>query len=136
MKRSKPLKASPERVREWQQRSRKPLKQGRKSKPVEHQMDPKVCYEAYLRQGGFCICGCGRRISRFPIGYHHLLPRQRWPELTNDHRNIVGVYEDCHAGQESGMTRLPRSACATVEQLALSPQQLSYLERTYGPREA
>ena len=97
-------------------------------------MDRRVCECVFHRQDGKCICGCGRRISRFPIGFHHVLPRSRWPELTNYSLNIVGVYEGCHANHEAGTTRLPRSACVTVERLDLSPQQLSFLERTYGPK--
>lgn len=143
MKRSRPLISDPEKTRAWQERSRKPLERGELKprppapKPKEQRMDKDVCAQVFWRQQGKCVCGCGRRIAPFPIGYHHILPRQRWPELTNEPDDIVGVAADCHANHETGTTRLPRSACALAERLAIcEPRRASYLNRTYGPLSA
>jgi hypothetical protein len=93
--------------------------------------DPSVIQEVFDRTGGSCACGCRRQISPWPIGYHHILPKERWPELVNEPRNIVGVYRDCHANHESGFTRLPMQAVKTVCWLALDGAQRNYLVRTY-----
>lgn len=95
-----------------------------------------TCQQVWERQGAFCVCGCGRPISPYPLGYHHVFPKQRWPELVNEADNIVGVFGDCHAAHETGHRRLPRRACGRAERLASSPAMEDYLTLTYGPKEA
>jgi hypothetical protein len=89
----------------------------------------------YRRHNGVCCCGC-RRVIRHPrpINFHHVLARQRWPELADDARNVVLACEDSHANHEAGYCRFPRRAVAVVEELPLDARQESYLERTYGPK--
>jgi hypothetical protein len=126
-------------AREWQARSRKPLartelKRSRpRPKPASEVMNAAVCAEVSRRQHGVCICGCGGRIAPFPIGHHHILSKARWPHLTNEPDDIVGVTADCHANHENASKRLPRAACALAERLATTPPMQSYLDRTYGP---
>lgn len=110
------------------------IKRGRR-RPKEW-LQISTCREVLERQEGFCICGCGRQVAPYPLGYHHVFPKARWPELVNEADNIVGVAGDCHANHEAGSTRLPRRACDRAERLACSPPMEDYLTRTYGPKEA
>lgn len=144
MKRSKPLRADPEKTREWQARSRENGREGMRStelrrdtprgrarRAAKPRLSEEVALVVYKRQDGKCACGCGRVIAPFPIGFHHVFPKQRWPELINVAVNVIGVAADCHANHETGMTRLPRSAVVRAEQLASDPPMRRYLENTY-----
>lgn len=134
MKRSRPLRADPDKTRAWKERSRTPLRQ----RPRERQRDAmsrRVCAMVRQREQGLCACGCRRPIAPFPLGYHHVLPKSdgMWPELVNHEDNIVGLAADCHANHEAGTTRIPRSAIWRAEHLATTGRAQGYLERTYGP---
>lgn len=108
-----------------------PLRRQRRQRPL---LSPETCGIVAARQHGYCICGCHRRIAQYPIGFHHLLPKQIWPELAVEPDNVVGVAAVCHANHETAARRLPRSACVRIERLARIPTVASYLDRTYGPR--
>jgi hypothetical protein len=84
------------------------------------------------RQLGLCACGCGGKIAPAPIGYHHIFPKHKWPDLLDIAENVVGLTMNCHAAHETAAKRLKRTAVAVVEQLPLDARQLSYLDRTYG----
>ncbi len=88
------------------------------------------------RQGGLCACGCGRPIAPFPIGYHHVFPKAKWPSLIDVAGNLVGVSAQCHASHETAARRLPRSAVACAEIFAATPQMRRYLDAVYGPKES
>jgi hypothetical protein len=86
----------------------------------------------FARQHGRCICGCGQPIASGPIGYHHIWPRQRWPELADDPANVVGVTADCHAKHESASRVLPCACVAVVtEGIVVDNQMRAYFERHY-----
>ena len=112
---------------------RSPLKRGRRKRKPQVSKD--TIRRVFLRTRGLCCCGCGRSIAPFPMGYHHVWPKARWPDLTDEERNIVGVSEDCHANHESAARRLPRAAIAIAERLPQTPQMERYLDSTYGPRQ-
>lgn len=90
----------------------------------------------YRRQNGLCCCGCGDPIAPFPIGYHHVFPKAKWPSLVDVAANVAGTAENCHANHEAASRRLPRWAIAFAEGLAVSPAMRSYLDRIYGLRRA
>jgi hypothetical protein len=139
VKRRKALSADPEKVRAFLQRSRKPLartalKDARpRAKPAAETMQRAVCEQVRQRQRGVCICGCGKLIAPFPIGFHHVFPRRRWPELTNEPNIIVGVAENCHANHESRHRPLSRAVCVLAEPYATTEPMRKFLDDTYGP---
>lgn len=90
-----------------------------------------TCQVVYRRQKGLCICGCGHRIAPFPIGYHHILPKAKWPELIDVAENVVGTAADCHANHETAAKRLTLVHVACVAAVGLDEQQRAYLTRTY-----
>lgn len=83
------------------------------------------------RTKGMCACHCGQRIAVGPIGFHHVFPKARWPELADTPENVVGVAASCHAGHELASRRLPRRAVRVAEPLAHSHAMRSYFARTY-----
>jgi hypothetical protein len=89
---------------------------------------------AYHRSGGVCACRCGRRVERDnPAIYHHVFPKQRWPELIDNPDNVVCVAVDCHANHEVASRRLPRRVTRRAALLAEgNPSMLAYLDRVYG----
>ena len=105
----------------------------RKAKRVG--LSPETAACVYARQKGLCCCGCGGRIAPFPMGYHHIWPKAKWPSLIDVSANIAGVGADCHASHETAARRLPRASIAFAEVLAATHEMRSYLDRTYGPRE-
>ena len=107
------------------------LKRGRpKKRPW---ISEATAVEVYNRTNGLCCCGCGRPIAHGPIGFHHVLPRSRYPELADVPGCIVGVSEICHASHENGSNRLSRTAIICAEDQVLgAPSMEAYLDRTYG----
>jgi hypothetical protein len=110
----------------------KPLARGkgllgrkRRQKPV---LAIPIRVVAFDRTDGWCADGCGRR-AQDP---HHILPRQKWPELINVAANVIGVHRVCHEAHENASKRLPRSVCAPVEALELTGAQVAYIERSYS----
>lgn len=93
-----------------------------------------------LRGRGFglrCACGCGRRADpRNPACWHHVLAKHLFPELFDEPDNLVLLAVDCHSSHETAARRVPRRVIVRAERLATNPQRESYLDRTYGPREA
>lgn len=108
---------------------RSELKRGRRR--VKPKVSADTVRAVARRTRGRCACGCGGRIAPFPIGYHHVFEKARWPELTDVAENIVGVTADCHANHETASKRLPRAAVAIAEALARTGPMQSYLEREY-----
>lgn len=137
MKRSEPLrrKAPLKRSTEPLTRS-KPLGKGNgraaRARRERPSLRPETCQEVSRRQGGLCACGCGATIAPFPIGYHHVLPKHRWPALIDVTANVIGVAADCHANHETAACRFPWRAILPVLELRLDGPQLGYLERTYS----
>src|SRR5256885_2214697 len=75
------------------------------------------------RQGGGGGGGCGGRIAPFPIGYHHVLPKAKWPTLADNSLNIVGVTADCHANHETRAKPLTLAAVAVLADRPLTDRQ-------------
>lgn len=109
---------------------RSQLRQGRRRQ--RERVSERTVRTVYERQLGYCGCGCGRRIARGLIGYHHVFPKAKWPELVDHPDNGVGVAADCHANHETASRRLPRRAVKLAERLAAgNPRMEAYLEETY-----
>lgn len=93
----------------------------------------------WARDHGVCVA-CGRPARKIPACFHHVLPKNRWPELTLCPENVRVVCEDCHSKHETGHTRLPRAVADLLEEIGLpvrgeaGNRQRSYLDRVYGPR--
>lgn len=103
-----------------------PLKRAARKARVSHTGARR---EALRRSRGRCIV-CGARAAQG----HHVLPVQRFPELTACAANIVGVCEGCHARHESAHRRIRWNelpACAVTLAYATSGAAAVYLERTY-----
>lgn len=128
MKRSRGLRADPEKVREWQRRTARPLARTAKAKP---KVSDRSRRQALARSGGRCVC-CGARA----VQVHHVLPRQKWPEFIDEPANLVGVCVRCHERHELAVERIPRRALpAAAVELADAHGLGWYIERTYGSRE-
>jgi 5-methylcytosine-specific restriction endonuclease McrA len=120
------LRPQPEKVREWMQRSRKPLRRTRRKARTSH---TEARREAFRRSGGRCIV-CGARAAHG----HHVLPVEKWPELTARAENIVALCHRCHVRHHSAMNRirwdeLPQ--CTITLAQSTSGAAAVYLERTY-----
>lgn len=136
MKRGKPLKRMTPLARPT-----KPLSRSKGLKRTMRHASPSKAQRAVLsvstmavvhaRQLGLCACGCGGKIAAVPIGYHHVLPKHKWPELIDVAENVVGVTANCHANHETRAKGLARVAVSLVERLPLDSRQVNYLERTY-----
>lgn len=103
-----------------------------RSKPQKAILSPETALAVYTRQHGRCACGCGGTIAPFPIGYHHIFPKAKWPELADVPENVVGLTANCHANHETFARRLHREVIHTAEPLAATEKMRSYLERTYA----
>lgn len=111
--------------------ARSPLKQGRrKPRPTVSETTRRI---ALHRTGGRCACGCGRPVEPSnPATYHHVFPKQRWPELIDDPDNVVAVAVDCHANHEAASHRFPRRLTRHAALLAEGDTAMQdYLARTY-----
>lgn len=120
------LRPNPAKMREFQQRSRKPLKRTARKARMS---STRARSEAFRRSRGRCIV-CGDRAAHG----HHVLPVERWPELTAVAENIVAVCERCHARHENAHRRirwdeLPQ--CAITLAYSTSGAAAVYLERVY-----
>jgi 5-methylcytosine-specific restriction endonuclease McrA len=121
------LRPDPTKVREWMQRSRKPLRRTARKARTSH---TEARREAFQRSGGRCIV-CGHKAAHG----HHVLPVQRWPALTARAENIVAVCEPCHARHENAHRRIrweELPACAILLAQTTSGAAAVYLERTYS----
>lgn len=82
---------------------------------------------------GGCQCGCGRPADAGnPACWHHVFPKQRWPELIDNAQNVMVVAVDCHANHEVAFCRLPRRSVWRAESLVTTDAMRDYLDRTYG----
>lgn len=120
LKRGEPLRPDPEKVRAFLRRRRP-----RKAR-VSH---AGARTEALRRSGGRCIV-CGERA----VHGHHVLPVERFPELTDCAANIVGVCEVHHALHHSAHRRIrweELPECVIVLAQTTSGAAAMFLERTY-----
>jgi hypothetical protein len=120
------LRPQPEKVREWMQRSRKPLRRTPRKARVSHTEARRT---ALQRSRGRCIV-CGHKAEHG----HHVLPVERFPELTAVAENIVGVCLVHHALHHAAHRRirwdeLPQ--CTITLAQSTSGAAAVYLERTY-----
>lgn len=138
MKRSQ-LKANPEKVRAWQQRSRDKARDRtrqavssgvRRSQKRKASIPRTVRRRVYARSHGVCIRpGCEAKC----VQIHHVLDQEHFPQLALTEDNLVGVCARCnqrHHFEPGG--RFPLAAlpnCAL--RLAEAVDQLPYLERFY-----
>ena len=106
-------------------RRRGRLRPGRKPKP---RVSPESREAAYARTQGLCGCCCGRRAQGPP---HHILPKQRWPELIDEPANLLPICFRCHQLHEEAIRRIPYYAIGSVWDLDLSEPQKRYIENTY-----
>lgn len=128
VKRSR-LTPNPEKVREFMQRNRRPLKRTSRKARVSHTA---ARSEALRRSGGRCIV-CGERA----VHGHHVLPVEKWPELAACAANIVGVCEVHHVLHHAAHRRIrfeELPVCAVTLAQSTSGAAALYLERTYPHR--
>jgi 5-methylcytosine-specific restriction endonuclease McrA len=126
------LKPNPEKVREWREKQRawqrKPtaLKRSAQKRRTSHTA---ARSEAFRRSRGRCIV-CGARA----VHGHHVLPVEKWPELTARAENIVALCHRCHVRHHSAMNRIrwdELPACTILLAQTTSGAAAVYLERTY-----
>jgi HNH endonuclease len=80
------------------------------------------------RSGGLCVA-CTTAPA---IELHHVLPVQKWPDLTTKPANLVAVCRPCHANHETAFARIPRHRLPDAAiGLAHSVGAGWYIERTY-----
>src|SRR5437016_4640195 len=108
--------------------SRHTWPKNRSKTPPKDKVSPQTRTIAYERTNGICAAGCGRNGS----SWHHILPKQRWPELIDEPDNVILVCLLCHSRHEGAFKRLPRSAIRCVNRLVLDEPMRAYIERTYG----
>lgn len=110
------LKSSPDSVRAWQQRSRKPLKRGRiersKGNSLRSKLDPRLVAwsRAIKKRDVFCQWPqCGRLGPSVTIDAHHKAPRSLRPDLKYELSNGVVLcrfhHELCTRRRESRSNR-------------------------------
>lgn len=135
------LKRNPEKVRDWQRRSRVRLARTRRTLDANERA-AKARFDAAV-QGRACVV-CGTRRSEM-TGHHAIeaqFLRGSWPEFEWDPRNAVPVcpwWVDaaCHGDHHAWMRRIPRGRLpASVETFADDLGLRWYLDRFYGPRRA
>ena len=125
MKRSKPLRPDPEKVREWQQRVRERSRERRAKRTLK--LSKAKAQVALERSRGRCVV-CGGP-AQDP---HHVLPKGKWPHLADVAANIVWVCRRDHDLHERAMARIPRQALSP-ETLRLARREglMWYIEATY-----
>ena len=103
----------------------------------KRKVKPKASFDTMMavmdRDGVWCS-NCSD--ADLPVQLHHLLPRQRWPELIDVPENMIALDALCHANHTSARRRIPRAAVKASEPLALNDQMKAYLDSRYGPLEA
>lgn len=148
LRRRKPLLPDPNRVKEWNRRSRDPAAlEGTSrsaSQPLRRSAGRKrpripdaVRLAVRARSKGRCVVCVWRGYARAGKArhIHHVWPVQRFPELALEPDNMVGACEQCHFNHEYAPDkRMPREALpacvhALYERLP-EPARL-YFERTY-----
>jgi hypothetical protein len=120
------LKPNPEKVREFIRRNRKPLERTARKTRTSH---TRARSEAFRRSGGRCIV-CGARAAHG----HHVLPVEKFPELTAISANIVAVCEVHHVLHHAAHRRirwdeLPQ--CTITLAQTTSGAAAVYLEKVY-----
>jgi hypothetical protein len=157
VKRSTPLRPDPDKVRDWQDRSRKQLDPGT---PKVHRRVPNgVRNRVRHRSGGWCVVCLNRegfgggRLARSDrhhvrilalrgavrriVHLHHVLPKQTFPEYETEELNLVGVCSECHEHHERpGVNdgRMYRDALPGETKVwiaELGDPMLLYYEKTY-----
>ena len=142
LKRSKPLKADPQKVREWQQRSRKQTKRKLSLKPRER--TPEGYEGAYgvvvWRENLGSACQCCGKPSRRLVG-HHVTYRQQIRQTPNglmwDIRNRMVLDQECHEKHHNRsrvipLATLPDSAYEYAADLLGPEKAFEYLRRRYA----
>lgn len=142
MKRGKPLRADPDKVREWLDKSRQSTRLSRsQAKPKPRKAKPRIPkgarQKALERTKGRCAAPRCRQKAK---QVHHLLPQREWPSLAKEPANLVGVCHNCHADHENALKRFPRS-CIPAALWSLAAEAppgkltgtaaLAFLDRTY-----
>lgn len=128
LKRGRPLRANPEKVREFMRRS-----QGRGFRERES-TSKDVVAEAYGRSHGRCVvCGSRKRLQP-----HHILPVNRWPGLLQEPMNVMALCAGCHDSHERWFRRVlwgELPDCVFRLAQLVGRDAVLYLERYY-PRES
>ena len=133
MRRRKELRPDPDKVRDWQQRSRDRARERARGKPrrglrqgkrkAKAKISQAVRRRVFRRTRGKCVRpGCDRPAAHI----HHWLDEQHFPELAKAEDNMSGTCPTCnwtHHFSPGG--RFPRSAI---------PSQTWRLARTVGDR--
>jgi 5-methylcytosine-specific restriction endonuclease McrA len=128
VKRTTPLRADPEKVREFMRRNRRPLNRGTQKRRAT--IPPDTRRRVYARSRRRCIA-CGKP-GRLTI--HHVLAVERWPALELVEANMVGVHWPCHAAHEAASRRIrwgELPECAVTLAHATSGAAVLELERRY-----
>jgi 5-methylcytosine-specific restriction endonuclease McrA len=148
------LKPNPEKVREWQQRSRTPLKRETRLAPGKRKQRAKVPQtirdKVRRRSSGACVVclfdarqrGDTRRVAQMLFtghvarieDLHHALPVRDYPQLELEPDNLVGVCRAHHDLHERAHRRIPWAAlpeCAITLAYSTSGAAAVFLERTY-----
>jgi 5-methylcytosine-specific restriction endonuclease McrA len=142
VKRSKPLRADPSKVREFLQRGRGQLRrvplEGRR-KPLSRRprrrkarIPSEVRKRVFARSGGRCVRPDCKNVA---VHIHHVLDESNFPELAQAEANMVGTCPWCnwnHHFKPDG--RLPRSClpAVTLALAATDDRYELYLERVYA----
>lgn len=156
MKRT-PLRASPGKIREFNQRAQDKrranaampgiVRQGLPATPPKRtrpkRPDPipsETRAAARARSGGRCVVcvyyGHGGRGHGKATALHHVLPKQRnkWPELVAVLDNLVGICNSHHDNHEHGGARIPLLAlpeCVFRLAADVGPGAVDYLLKVY-----
>lgn len=115
-----------------QPRTKTPSRLSRRVKP-KAKLSAATRALVWHRSGGRCACGCGGQVDPLnPACWHHVFPKQSYPELIDNPDNIVLVTVDCHANHETAAKRLPMRVTRHAARLAEhDPAMRAYLTRTY-----
>lgn len=127
LKRGKVLGSDPDKTRDWQNRSRKPLSPG--TPKVRTPIPTATRAVVYKRSRGKCIM-CPSRIDHV----HHVLPVQSHPKWDTEVLNLVGLCAPCHDEHERWHRRIPLASLPIEVRLFAQnagPQEAIYLHRNY-----
>lgn len=146
LSRREPLRPDPEKVREWQRKSREeqqrqakarssPLK--RKAAKRREALPEPVREEARGRTGGLCLRCLADGRERRGHDPHHLLPVRLFPRWERAPDNIVWLCRRCHERHELAFRRLewavlPAGCRAFLAAVASADGEAwAYLRKTY-----
>ena len=70
-----------------------------------------------------CQCGCKKKLGKEPLFqfFHHLLPKQSFPQFRHEEINIIILHPDCHTAVENSIDNRPivKKRRAEVEKILL-----------------